>query len=157
MHLPQLTAVVSWHTHTLAQQWLCVCVCVCSCKEKKRKMKGQGLGRSASTWVWMRLRPRNQRIWPRRSSLSAQSISSSSSASSSPSSSPGSRPSPASFRQGSRSVGTVAITCNQSVWYFRCVAVEVRLFCGTIGRRERRKEAGSISRRLNQASHVRWD
>lgn len=65
----------------------------------------------------MRLRPRNQRICPRRSSLSAQSISSSSSASSSPSSSPGSKPSPASFRQGRRSVGTVAITWKQSVYH----------------------------------------
>lgn len=66
-----------------------------------------------STWVWMRFSPLNQRIWPRRSSLSAQSISSSSSASSSPSSSLGSRPSPASFKHGNRSVGTVAITFTQ--------------------------------------------
>lgn len=72
--------------------------------------------RPNSTCVWMRLRPLNQRICPRRSSLSAQSISSSSSASSSPSSSPGSK-SPASFRQGRRSVGTVAITWNPGMMH----------------------------------------
>ncbi len=91
--------------------WLRLCgnfVSVCSCGRVALCLVL--LLQSNSTWVWMRLRPLNQRICPRRSSLSAQSISSSSSASSSPSSSPGSRPSPASFRQGRRSVGTVAIT-----------------------------------------------
>ena len=63
------------------------------------------------TWVWIRLRPRNQRICPRRSSLSAWSISCSSSAMSS--SIISSLPSawPASFRQGRWLVGTVVMSC----------------------------------------------
>lgn len=93
-----------------------ISVCVCSC-EKSLDMVCL-LVQLKGTWVWMRLRPLNQRICPRRSSLSAQSISSSSSASSSPSSSPGSRPSPASFRQGRRSVGTVAITWKPGLLYW---------------------------------------
>lgn len=62
------------------------------------------------TCVWIRLRPRNQRIWPLRSSRSAWSISSSPSASSSSviSSFPG--PCPASFRHLSWLVGMVAMT-----------------------------------------------
>lgn len=91
--------------------WISMCVCV---PVKEVWLWFVLVGRLNSTWVWMRLRPLNQRICPRRSSLSAQSISSSSSAISSPSSSPGSRPSPASFRHGSRSVGTVAITWKPS-------------------------------------------
>lgn len=62
------------------------------------------------TWVWIRLRPRNQRIWPRRSSRSAWSISSWSSFSSSSGMSSFCVSCPAPLRNLSLLFGIVAIT-----------------------------------------------
>lgn len=69
---------------------------------------------ASCTWVWIRLRPRNHRIWPRRSSLSAWSISSTSSLSSSSGISSFCVSLPASFRNLSLLVGMVAMTCRGS-------------------------------------------
>lgn len=77
---------------------------------------GVGVVHGKVTWVWMRLRPRNQRIWPRRSSRSAWSISSMSSSSSSSSSGISSFwvPWPAVFKNFKRLVGTEEITWKTS-------------------------------------------
>lgn len=83
------------------------------------------------TCVWILLRPRNQRIWPLRSSRSAWSISSSPSASSSSviSSFPG--PCPASFRHLSWLVGMVAMTWkSHSQRAANRGGHESRLYCG---------------------------
>lgn len=69
------------------------------------------LGRYQSTWVWIRFRPRNHRIWPRRSSISAWSISSRPSASLVISSLV--VPCPASFRNFRDWVGIVEIIWEQ--------------------------------------------
>ena len=66
---------------------------------------------AAGTWVWIRFRPRNHRIWPRRSSRSAWSISSTSSLSSSSGISSFWVSLPASLRNLSLLVGMVAMTC----------------------------------------------
>lgn len=71
---------------------------------------GPALGASC-TWVWIRFRPRNHRIWPRRSSRSAWSISSTSSLSSSSGISSFCVSLPASLRNLSLLVGMVAMTC----------------------------------------------
>lgn len=63
------------------------------------------------TCVWIRFRPRNHRIWPRRSSRSAWSISSTSSFNSSSGISSFCVSRPASFRNLSLLVGMVAMTC----------------------------------------------
>ena len=72
---------------------------------------GPALGASC-TWVWIRFRPRNHRIWPRRSSRSAWSISSTSSLSSSSGISSFCVSLPASLRNLSLLVGMVAMTCS---------------------------------------------
>lgn len=71
---------------------------------------GPALGASC-TWVWIRFRPRNHRIWPRLSSRSAWSISSTSSLSSSSGISSFCVSLPASLRNLSLLVGMVAMTC----------------------------------------------
>lgn len=82
----------------------------CFCLPPSGSRKAEWPSAWQLTCVWIRLRPRNQRIWPLRSSRSAWSISSSPSASSSSviSSFPG--PCPASFRHLSWLVGIVAMT-----------------------------------------------
>lgn len=80
---------------------------------------GPALG-APHTCVWIRFRPRNHRIWPRRSSRSAWSISSTSSFNSSSGISSFCVSRPASFRNLSLLVGMVAITCK------RCAQVKVR-------------------------------
>lgn len=71
---------------------------------------GPALG-APHTCVWIRFRPRNHRIWPRRSSRSAWSISSTSSFNSSSGISSFCVSRPASFRNLSLLVGMVAMTC----------------------------------------------
>lgn len=66
----------------------------------------------AHTCVWILFRPLNHKIWPRRNSLSAWSISSTSSANSSSGISSFWVPWPASFRNFKRLVGIVEISYN---------------------------------------------
>lgn len=91
---PSLTSEYEGHWNTLATP----------------PMIGLALG-APHTCVWIRFRPRNHRIWPRRSSRSAWSISSTSSFNSSSGISSFCVSRPASFRNLSLLVGMVAMTC----------------------------------------------